>query len=106
MRFILILFKLQLALAIPGTYFDIQLDRFEQLECDLNVVDASAMKIRKVNKTRSIIGNMVVNVELGNDVMLEGAAYKKQGNEYRLMPFKLSPQPLCDTLIGDGKKLV
>lgn len=84
-------------------YFDIQLDRFEQLQNDPSVVDASEIKVRKVNKTRSIIGNMKTFVEIGNDILVQGKAYKKQGNEYRLSPYKLQPQPLCDTVINDSK---
>lgn len=41
----------QLELPQPA-YFDIQIDRFEQIEADPEVFDLSSIKVRKVNSTQ------------------------------------------------------
>lgn len=83
-------------------YFDVQLDRIEQLFADPEYCDWSGLKVRKVNKTRSIIGEIKNFKPFGNDVMTEGKAYKKQGNEYRLLPFHLPQEPYCDIMSRDS----
>lgn len=87
----------------PQPFFDIQIDRFEDIFTDPKYFNYSTVKVRKVNKTRSIVGEMVNLQPIGNDVLGGGNLYKKQGNEYRLMPYKVQMVPLCDALINDGE---
>lgn len=97
---ILIIFLL---INLVDSYFDVQLDRSDVLEQDTNYVDWSSLKVRRINKTRSIIGEMKFPIPFGNDVKLQGLAYKKQGGEYRLMPYKIQPTPFCDLCSNDSK---
>lgn len=84
------------------SYFDVDLDRFEILEQDSSIIDWSSLKIRKVNKNRSLVGDMKVHATLDNDVIIQVKGYKKQGGEYRLMPYKVQPTPLCEFVENDG----
>lgn len=104
---VILLVKNAVAENVPGdlfkpAYFDVQLDRIEQLYSDLEYCDWSGLKVRKVNKTRSIIGEIKFFKPFGNDIMTEGKAYKKQGNEYRLLPFHLPQEPYCDIAVKDS----
>ena len=91
-----------LSINLVQSYFDVQMDRFEVMEQDTRYTDWSEMKIRKVSKVRSLIGHVKIEVPVGNNVLVEGKAYKKQGGEYRLMPYHVSPLPLCDYLGSDS----
>lgn len=86
-------------------YFDVQIDRFEQVESDKSIVDFR-IRVRKVNKTRSLIGEVVIGKPSGDDIMFSAKCFKKQGNEYRLMPYRLPPQPMCQLLKHDGKEIL
>jgi hypothetical protein len=60
-------------------------------------LDYTKLKIRKINKTRMIVGEMTVNREIDNTFLGQASIYVKQGNEYRLMPYRLPPKGFCDT---------
>jgi len=57
--------------------------------------------IRKVNKTRSIFGSLFCHVPFGNEIVIEIKTLKKQGGEYRYMPYKIPQGPICDVLASD-----
>lgn len=61
-------------------------------------MDFSNFKVRKVNGERKIFADITAAGEVNNNFTVEVQFYKKQGGEYRLMPFKLSPKPYCDFL--------
>lgn len=63
-------------------------------------MDFSNFKVRKVDGVRKIVAIMTINSELGNNFVLEVVFYKKQGGEYRKMPFKFLPKPFCDLVSG------
>lgn len=84
-------------------YFDIQLDRFEQLYANLSICDFSGLKVRKVNKIRSLIGKLIISEPMDRDILFVTKTYKKQGNEYRLLPYRIPSQPVCEALQNDGK---
>lgn len=71
---------------------DIELKLVEQLN-DRTYIDYSSLKVRKVNKTRMIIGNTTYNIPLDDTFLSSVAVYVKQGNQYRLMPFKIPKKP-------------
>lgn len=58
-------------------------------------------KVKKVNKTRSIFGSFFYHVPFGNDIKVEIKTLKKQGGEYRYLPYTLLPGPFCDILGSD-----
>ncbi|KAL7010912.1 hypothetical protein ACKWTF_014010 [Chironomus riparius] len=82
-------------------YFEVLTDRLEELENNNQLFDFSGLKVRKVNKTRSFIGDIVLINPLGDDIFLEIAAYIKQGGEYRLMPYRIPPSPFCSFCAND-----
>lgn len=84
-------------------YFDVQLDRIEQIQSDPEYIDISSVKVRRFNKSRIMVGQFDIRKPIGNEVLVEIISYKKQGNEFRLQPYKLTPKPLCDLLINDAK---
>lgn len=45
---------------------------------------------------RRVYGRSVYHESFDNSFSVEIFAYKKQGGEYRRMPYKLSQQPFCD----------
>lgn len=58
-------------------------------------------KVKKVNKIRSVFGWFFLHVPFGNDIKIEVKTLKKQGGEYRYLPYKLIPTPFCDALESD-----
>ena len=60
------------------------------------------VKVKKINKTtRGIFGTVVQHVEI-DDTFLAGAFLsKKQGGEYRMLPYNFPLTKICDTLEKD-----
>lgn len=85
------------------SFIEIILDRCVQLEGDReNFIDASNLKVKKLNRTtRGIVGNLTFHVPLDNSYLAEATVYKKQGGEYRLMPFRYPPTGLCTAVNTD-----
>lgn len=78
--------------------------RCEQLEGDReNFLDASGVKVKKINKTvRALVGDIRVHVPLDDTYMAEAFSYKKQGGEYRLLPYKLPASGVCSIINNDN----
>jgi Protein of unknown function (DUF1091) len=74
-------------------YLDVVVDR---VECSLNseIMDCN-LKVKRIKKQRLVFGNFTCLKPFDNDVIFELTAYKKQGGEYRLMPYKIR-KPICD----------
>ncbi|KAL7014669.1 hypothetical protein ACKWTF_016050 [Chironomus riparius] len=93
------------ALQIPAgqsnSYFDVQLDHVEQIYADKKYTDWSGVKIKKINKTRSMFGEVVFYQALGNEIMIQGNGYMKQGGEYKQMPYRVPKTPLCQFFDDD-----
>jgi hypothetical protein len=82
-------------------YFDIEFQQIVQTSGDTeNFIDATNLKIRKIpgTKTRGIFGSATIYGEIDNTFQAYCNIYVKQGGEYRLMPFKIQPQPVCDVI--------
>ena len=92
-----------LLIKLISSYFDVQMDRLELIYQDPKCVNFSKIKIRKINKVRSLVGEADFFIPFGNDVTLEGTFLKKQGGEYRLMPYRFSPTPFCVFASNDGE---
>ena len=66
---------------------------------DEKYLNLDNVRVRKVNRTHHlIIGNFTMHVNQGNDYLLFGHFYKKQGNEYKKTPYKVGPKKFCDFL--------
>jgi hypothetical protein len=85
-------------------YFDVELQNLEQTAGDKeNFLDITNLKVRKVpgSKTRGVFGLAVFRGYIDNTNTATINIYIKQGGEYRLMPFKISSQPVCDSMKED-----
>ncbi|KAG5667740.1 hypothetical protein PVAND_015710 [Polypedilum vanderplanki] len=82
-------------------FFEAILDRFELIHEDKKSFEWK-IKIRKVNKTRMIVGTLNLKVPLGNEIVEEILSLKKQGGEYRYMAYKVKKTPFCK-LNGEDK---
>jgi hypothetical protein len=56
------------------------------------------IKVKRIpgTKTRGVFGPIIVNGDLDDNFNVLVKIYIKQGGEYRLMPFKHPPQPICE----------
>lgn len=80
-------------------YVDLILDRTEQTSGDTkNFLDWTDVKVKKINKTRMIIGKAIYQVPLDNSYLIDTSVYKMQGGDYKLTPFKLPLLGFCDSL--------
>jgi hypothetical protein len=97
--------------------FDVILDRYENIFINPDYIDVN-LKIKKVNKIRSIVGNVQIIRPFDNDFKEEVKSLKKQGNdrrrlsfsfiysafsggEYRYMPYSVQTKPFCDLVSSD-----
>lgn len=48
-----------------------------------------------------MFGNLTVNLDLDNTFIYETLLYKKQGGEYKLLPFKMPGSSFCDFFMTD-----
>lgn len=64
-------------------------------------MDFSGIKVRKVNNTRVLIGEVIFKKPIGNEIMISINLLKKQGNEYKLTPYRALPTPFCDFCMKD-----
>jgi hypothetical protein len=58
-------------------------------------MDFTTLKIKRVNKTRVFYGKIVHHVEFDDTFIMTENILKKQGGEYRLLPFKVDATPAC-----------
>jgi hypothetical protein len=83
-------------------YVEIELETAEQILGDTkNFLDWRELKIRKMNKTRKVVGNVTYHASIDNSYVAVTTLYKKQGGEYRLMPYTLPKMGYCDFLNSD-----
>lgn len=59
------------------------------------------MKLKKFNKTRAFSGEVNFKVEMDNSYEISAKVFKKQGGEYRLLPYKVDPTSFCDFFNSD-----
>jgi hypothetical protein len=82
-------------------YIEVDVRSIETLEGDKSIVDLTYLKIRKINKTRMIIGNITVNTPIDDSFIMGVLAFVKQGNEYRKMPYRIPPKKMCQFIKDD-----
>jgi hypothetical protein len=94
-----------ISLLLQLAYVDLEITSLEMTQGDPNFIDASNFKVRKTivngTKTRSLSGPLIINQPLDQTYLMEVNMYKKQGGEYRLMPYKLPMRTFCDFLNTD-----
>jgi Protein of unknown function (DUF1091) len=75
-------------------YLDVIL---EKVECSpgSEILDCGSLKVKRLKKQRLVFGNFTFLKPLGNELTIEITAYKKQGGEYRLLPYKIR-KPVFD----------
>lgn len=56
------------------------------------------IRIKKPNKTHShvLMGEAIIQREFNNDIEILCLTYKKAGNDYKLLPYKIGPKKFCD----------
>jgi hypothetical protein len=83
--------------SLKFAYLDIELQRVVQTFGE-DFIDVRNVKVKKVpgTKTRGLYGWTTFHGTIDNSFKAFCNIYVKQGGEYRLMPFKLLPQPICD----------
>jgi hypothetical protein len=83
-------------------YVELIVDKIEQRYGDQHTFqDWSNIKVKKVNKTRTILGNATFHVPTDNSYKISNSLYKLQGGEYRLTPFQYPKMGFCDILSKD-----
>ncbi|KAL7037961.1 hypothetical protein ACKWTF_009418 [Chironomus riparius] len=76
-------------------FFELILDRFELLTESPEIADWH-IRVRKVNKTRALVGFISIYEPFGNNFLTEYKVLKKQGGEYRYLPYSVPRSPICD----------
>jgi hypothetical protein len=91
-----IYFTLKLLLKITA-YIDLEIQDFKQI-LGGQFSDFSNVRVKKLNKTtRGLFGNINLMVsDFDNSMQVEAKMSKKQGGEYRKLPYRLPPKKLCD----------
>lgn len=83
-------------------YIDLEIRDLKQV-FGFNISDFTSLKVRKFNKTSRVIrGNIIVKtLDFGNQLQATALFFRKQGGEYRLMPYKVFPKKLCNYFNDD-----
>lgn len=84
------------------SYFDIELRHVNQISGMENVADYTGLKVKRLTKkTRGIFGNLTVTGVLDDSYLIGVNAARKQGGEYRLLPYRIPPKPICTFINED-----
>ena len=72
---------------------------------DEKFINFDKLRIKKPNKTHGhmLMGEVSLNKEFGNNIQLLCLSYKKAGNDYKLLPYKVGPTNFCKFL--DDEKM-
>jgi len=81
-------------------FFEVIPDRVEVIYEDKSVIESN-VRVKKVNKTRLVVGSVYFHVPFGNNIKVEIKTLKKQGGEYRYMPYTIGPGTVCDISASD-----
>lgn len=83
------------------TYLDIEFQSCEQTLGQETFADFG-LKVKRVNKTtRGFFGTVVLRVTADDSFQASAQLWKKQGGEYRKLPYNFPPGNLCDSLGKD-----
>jgi hypothetical protein len=85
-------------------YFDLEIRGYEEKVGDLNnFFDASNIKIRRVNgtKTRGMYGPWIIHGPIDDTYIFRKSFYIKQGGEYRPLPIVIPDKGYCKSINED-----
>jgi Protein of unknown function (DUF1091) len=60
-------------------------------------LECTNVKVKRVTKQRLMFGNFTIFEPMDNNVSVQVTAFKKQGGEYRRMPYRIV-KPLCNAV--------
>lgn len=60
-----------------------------------NFEDWSNLKVKKVNKTRSLNGHIIFKREFNDEVKTKLDFYLKRGGDYQLLPYRIAEKGFC-----------
>ena len=64
---------------------------------DQKHVNLDKLRIKKMNKTHHmLVGEFVFHHEFDDNYQIACLAYKKTGNDYKLLPYKVGPTNFCE----------
>lgn len=78
-----------------SVYLELQIQKVEQVS-NTSFVDYSTLKVKRVNRTRKLFGNLTYHLDMDNSYKESFKFYKKSGSGYQLLPYKLIEKPFCD----------
>lgn len=83
-----------------SAFLDVSLTHTEVLmPGDKTVANIDKLRVKKVNRTHHMLqGEIEAFIPIDNSFDVLCLSYKKSGNEYRLMPYKIGPKKFCNTL--------
>lgn len=69
-------------------------------------INLDKVRIRKPNKTHGhmLMGEFTTFREFNDEIQLLCLSFKKAGNDYKLLPYKVGPKNFCEFL--DGEKML
>jgi hypothetical protein len=78
------------------------MQKFEQTLTN-GIADMSQIRIKRINgtKERGIFGTYTIKGPVDDSYKFKVTLYKKQGGEYRLMPYNSPLAPWCSTINND-----
>jgi len=88
-------------------YFDLAIDYMEPVfKNDSKFANVDKLKVKRVNKTHHMIfGEITLFTDLtvdNPDYDFQIHVYHKAGNDYKLMPYKVRPKPVCEYYDNDS----
>jgi hypothetical protein len=85
-----------------SSYLELDLQKFEQTFTN-GIADMSQIKVRRINgtKERGLFGFFTIQGPVDDSYKYKVTLYKKQGGQYRLMPFNSPLTPWCSTINND-----
>lgn len=85
------------------SYTETEITEIKQLSGH-EISDWSGLRVKKINRTaRAIVGTLLVLTnEIDTDVKVEVQLFKKQGGEYRKLPYNFPQSEFCASVNRDN----
>lgn len=80
---------------------DFEITYVEQFEGG-EYMDWTSLKVKKINKTmRGLFGNHTTLIPFDNTFEADIIVFKKQGGEFRKLPYRIPRTKYCDVFVAD-----
>jgi hypothetical protein len=77
--------------------YDIVVNKIVQSVTNKSILDHSKLKLSKFNRTTQILsGPFEAYIDLDNSVGISISGFRRAGNEWRTIPFRVPLTPYCD----------